>query len=303
MKRMSRRIRNSLWIGSLSLVSAVSCDRSEKDAGEGEFAGPATDAVTFQPPTDGNSFENAPFSVLEGMEGPSLAFEEVGAREFRELTPEERAALEQLIEEFRQNPERRAEILEEIEASYYGAEVLPLIREIFGLGDEDLNLQAVEILAGNTSPEVLPVLEEALKQPSEDVQLSAVYASSQVRDEALVQFLSRAFENESEAVRLTGLDVLENQTANNRFKVYDAAMGSSHSDVQMAAIGALEMESSPDSIEIAIKGMESSDPEVRAEAQFSLEFQLDQTFQSAAQAREWWAKNRSKFDQDLIPKE
>lgn len=281
-----------------------SCSRESEDNDDSENT--ASDApVTFQGNLgEGNSFNNAPNKTMAEMPTAGSAFNlESEAREFSELSDEQKAALQSLIEEFRKDPNRRAEILEEIESNYYGAEILSLVREIMGMGDESTTVQALEMLGGNTSPDIIPVLDQALGNSSEDVRLAAVYAASQVRDESFVEFIGKSFEDKSESVRLTGLDLLENQTKQNRFKVYDKAMTSSQSDVNMAAVMSLEIESNIDSIDILIKGMESPDPDVRLEAATSLEFQLDQNFESAKQAKDWWTKNRNRYDEDLFPKD
>ncbi|MCB1230800.1 MAG: HEAT repeat domain-containing protein [Verrucomicrobiae bacterium] len=281
---------------------AVACSRNDRETDSEIDSGQPV--VTFGgKPTNGDALSLPSGQPIDGI-GFDLSLDtDLEAREFSELSPEAKAELQKLIADFHQYPNRRSEILEQIESDYYGKEILPLIREILGMGDESLSLQAVEALAGNTSPDVIPVLDSALKNSSEEVRLSAILAASQVRDEAFVGFIGKAFNDTAESVRLTSLDVLENQTRNNRLKIYDVAMDSAYSDVNMAAIVALEMEASPDSIEILIKGLDSPNADVRAEAQVSLEFQLDQTFDTAAQAREWWTKNRNRYDQELFLKE
>lgn len=227
------------------------------------------------------------------------------ARDFATLTEEGKNALTQLMAEFWQteDPDRRSAILEEIEASRYGEELLAFVAKLLGLKDESTRLRAVELLAGNTAAAILPILDRALADPSEAVRMSAVAAVAQVRDDAVVGYLGKVFEDASENVRLAGLDVLESQTQDRKLKVLGRALQATHSDVQTAAIGALQLESTPQSVEVLFDALDASDREVRQEAQFSIDFLVDREFSSAAEARTWWKENKEKFDRDLVLKE
>lgn len=227
------------------------------------------------------------------------------ARDFEHLKEEAENALTQLMAEFwhTENPDRRSAILEEIEASHYGEELLAFVAKLLGLKDESLRLRAVDLLAGNTAAAILPILEGALADPSEAVRMNAVAAVAQVRDDAVVGYLGKVFEDGSENVRLAGLDVLENQTQDRKLKVLGRALQATHSDVQTAAIGTLQLESTAQSVEVLFDALDAADPEVRHEAQFSIDFLVDREFSSADEARTWWIENKDKFDRDLVLKE
>jgi hypothetical protein len=227
------------------------------------------------------------------------------AREFVNLSDEEKKALDRLEEEFWQTKDesRRLEILDQIEASYYGREVLTLAEKILALGDETLGRQAVGLLAGNDSPDIIPILEKTLGDASETIRSDAATAAGQVRDDAVVGFLGKVFEDSSSDVALAGLRTIGDQTQTRKLKILARALQSTYSDVQTSAISDLQLESTPRSVEVLFSALDSPDPEVRDQARFSLDFMLDHEFQSAAAAQAWWETNKGRFDNDLVPKE
>lgn len=226
-------------------------------------------------------------------------------RDFNALSDEEKAALQRLVEEFWRSgePDRRAEILDEIEASFYSEEILAFVEKILGLEDESLRQRAVALLAGNTAASILPVLAKALADSSSAVRIDAVGAVAQVRHDAVVEFLGKAFADREAAVRHAGFDVLEDQTQNRKLKVLGRALQAPHADVQTAAIGQLQVESTRASVEVLFDALDAGDPEVRADARFAIDFLVNQEFSSAAEARAWWTSNKSKFGEDLVPSE
>lgn len=226
-------------------------------------------------------------------------------RSFSELSPDDLAAFRKLESEFRSTPDagRRAAILEEIAGSSYGPEAVALAQQAMNLGDDALTLQAIDLLAGNTSASILPALETALENPSPSIRQQAVLAANQVRDDAVIPFFGKVFGDRDPSVRMSGFNALDEQSVDRRIKVFGQAMEAPTADVQVFAVGSLQVESTPRSIETLIPALDSPSSELRAEARFSLEFQLGQDFPNAAAAKAWWAANKQKFDNDLAPRE
>ena len=240
--------------------------------------------------------------------GAPIAFPSPGqavARDFHVLSEEEIARLTRLEEEFWKTAdlERRRQILEEVGDSLYGGETLAFLSRVLDLGDEDLSAQAVEMLSGNTAADILPVLEKALRSKSEGVRASAAVAVGQVRDDRVVPFLGKVFDDPAVNVRHSGLNVLDAQPVERKLKILGRALEAAFADVQTVAIGLLEAESTPQGLEVLFQGLDAPDPAVRREAQFSIDFLIDQEFRSSAEARGWWQQNRTKFDKDLTRKE
>ncbi len=227
------------------------------------------------------------------------------AREFSVLSDADNTALKRLTDEFWSTAAqaRRVEILEEIESSFYGAAVLPLVANVIALRDETLSMRALEMLAGNVSAAILPVLDSALNDQSEEVRWAAINAVTQVRDEAVVEFLVRGFEDSSADVRLAGLNVIDEQTMERKLRILARALQATHADVQMGAIDALQVEMTPRSVEVMFAALDATDPKVRELARFSIDFMVDREFSTAAEARAWWAENKRKFDSDLTLKQ
>lgn len=225
------------------------------------------------------------------------------AWEFTQLSDEQKADFERLLEEFRRDPARRHEIVERISDTFRGVDQVAFAREVLALGDAELSLTVVEMLSGNTSSSILPALHDALKSPDEHVRLAAAAAAAHVTHPDAVDFFAQVFNDSSENVRITGLHAIDEQRPVQRLNILDHALRSPHGDVQIGAIVDLQVESSQKSLEVMFQALDSPISDVREEAQFVIDFMIDQEFPSAAAARAWWKENRAKFDNDLVPLE
>lgn len=307
-----------LWALLLSLAVCLSaCGRKENTEASRE-AEARNFSATPQPARDPGVDATAPKSAAakainlkgatpqlspDALPGfPSLVHE---AREFSALSDQARKDFEVLQRQFWDDAssDRRLEIIDEVEASCYGEQLLAFAEKLMAMEDESLRVRAVELLAGNTTSEIIPILEKALRDPSDEVRSAAVAAVGQVRDDAVVGFLGKAFEDENPNIRLSGLNVIDAQTEERKLKIFARALEATAVDVQTAAVGALEVESTPRSVEVMFTGLDAADPSVRNEARFSIDFLLDHEFSTAAEARAWWSENKHKFNHDLTPKE
>ena len=163
-----------------------------------------------------------------------------------------------------------------------------------------MRARAVELLAGNTSPEVLNLLYAAASDREPSVRAEAYYAAGNIRDPRLVAFLENGFRDESGEVRWAAMAVAESSPERSRLEAYHRALSAPYTDVALAASDGLEMEGSHRGLEILFSALDSPNQEVREQAQWSVEWMIDQPFGDSAEARAWWAANRKFYDEDLV---
>ncbi|QJE98287.1 hypothetical protein [Luteolibacter luteus] len=229
----------------------------------------------------------------------------VEAREFRQLSDPERAALEALISAYKaaEDHSERDRILDRIEDGFYGQEVLGLALLVFEnrdrFGVSQVN-RVTTILAGNTSPQILPVLKVAYDRASDAEKARLLMAAARVEGDGLPEFVARGFEDNSSNVRFAAFDVVDHQDPRMKKVLLLAALRSSKSDVALAGLGELEVDATPDSLPIIMEGLSSRNSEVREETRGTLQFLLDEEFRDSEAAAQWWQQNRHRFDRNLI---
>ncbi len=271
----------ALLAGALSVVSCKPRTPETKgpEAGEVPPARPAT--ITGLPSLDG-------FSAASRQ-----------AREFEEEASDS-GALKALTDRFWKHPGEREAILERLEAEFYTRDLLPFLQELVKSGNDEWVGHAIDLLAGNTSGEILQVLESCLGHREEEVRLAAVSAASQVRTGDLPGFLEKAFRDLSPAVRLSFFHEQEGQTDALLMRVYEKALAAPHQDVRDAGMSELELMSNPRALEVLFGALDSPYAETREEARATIDFLIEQEFDSASAARAWWQANRRRFSADLV---
>lgn len=268
--------------------------------GLGRWASPRDSPEPAASPVDGKVMP------VPGVGFPMAGAAELPARrEFRPLEERDRDVFAARVREFHAAKEdaARLAVLDEIEASCYGDEVLTLTRAILAAPADEigsgLRSRAIRMLAGNSSAEILPVLALAREEPGDALRIQAVMAALRVEGAELEDFIAAAFEDRAAGVRFAGLDVVDHQKVEVRERLFARAMLSPRADVALAGLGELETDATAASIPLIVKGLSAPSDEVRAETRITLEFILDEVFQTEEQASEWWHRNRLRFDREL----
>lgn len=179
--------------------------------------------------------------------------------------------------------------------------------------DKDNRIEAIEELYGFDISQVLPVIEIAIKDKDSDVRLSAVSIleesiSSQehtteffiIADRNVKPLISKALSDNNEDVRTAAFMAAENLPLTIRLDILKTAITSEYIDVKQEAISQLTDLSTPAAFEILILGLRYIDPELKEDIDFATDFMISQEFNSYEDARKWWAKNKYRFDENLV---
>ena len=251
-------------------------------------------------------------STAESTENPVSSLEQripkipATSREFTKLSTADREKLALLCRSFREakaDAERLA-ILDDIEAGCLGREFIDLARPIFETPkspqSREVRQRVLSLLSGNVSTEILPVLDLARRHGDEAQRTLAVQAAAQVRDPQVEAFIASFFVDQEKNVRLAALEVAGKQPAGTRERLFSRAMQSREQDVALAGLAELEVDASTATLPQIFEGLAAPNPEVREETRRTLEFMLDQSFDTPQAAATWWNANRHRFDAQLI---
>lgn len=187
-------------------------------------------------------------------------------------------------------------------AAQQDLELIPILQQAMLSGDVDVCRQATQMLAGYQSPAILPALEQAFGIPDEFTRLAALAPIENINDPRTVGLLSMAFNDPAEDVRTRAMEIVNNQPESLQLIALQAAIAAPHPDVSKEAVTMLQLRGDKAGVSALIAGLNHPDPEVRSETKDALQFLIDQEFDTAAQAENWWSANQNRFDDNLFEK-
>jgi HEAT repeat protein len=161
---------------------------------------------------------------------------------------------------------------------------------------------AISLLDGYEDPAIIPAVEKALKNENDEVRTAAVELLNNINDPVVQNPLALALNDPSEDVRAAALDILEMQD-DVQTDILAGGIGSPYEDVKDVILSMLEDKGDQKSVDILINGLKDQNPDFRESVSDTLEFLLDEKFDSYEKAAAWWEKNKSKFDAELSPLE
>jgi HEAT repeat protein len=201
---------------------------------------------------------------------------------------------------------------------------------------DDERLDLISDLFGSTHPLVLEIVYRELDNPNEEVRLEALDLLSEFQNEDVFDNLSKALDDKSAEVREAAIDILDdieikggsnyeadllakgiNDKSEDvrdaalsvlgdkpRFEletIAESAIASKYPEVKEEVLSNLALNPSMNGVEIMMKGLLDKNQDFKEDVQFELEVITDQEFDSYEEAKEWWDKNKSNFEDEFEP--
>lgn len=165
--------------------------------------------------------------------------------------------------------------------------------------DGNVALAGIELVQGCKSPEVLPVVVKAMSHPSEEVRQAAVNMLSDINDPQTGDLLAAALSDESENIRDAAFDIARYKDEQIQFKVLETGISSPYSDTKEESVAMLENMGGHRAVDILIEALRDKDAKFCEEVTSAISMLIDKEFGSYEEAKNWWAKNKDKYDEDL----
>jgi len=165
--------------------------------------------------------------------------------------------------------------------------------------DGKVALAGIELLQGCKSPEVLPVVVKAMSHPDEEVRRTAVGILSDINDPQTGDLLVTALSDESEDIRGVALDVTKYKDEQVQFKVLEKGISCPYGDTKEESVAMLESMGGHRAVDILIEALRDKDAEFREKVTSAISTLIDKEFASYEEAKDWWEKNRDKYDEVL----
>lgn len=198
--------------------------------------------------------------------------------------------------------ERKTELLGSLSdmAMDQDPRVIKVVQAAVADKDANVALAAVELLQGYETPDILPAVTQAMTHPNEDVRQTALSLLLDIEDPRISKVLSDAVLDESENIRSTALDEIKYKEKDIQFKVLETAISSPYNDTKEEAVFMLQYTGGPQAVDILIEGLRDQNADFREEASSAISTLVDKEFTSYQEAKSWWKKNKSKYDEDLV---
>ncbi len=173
------------------------------------------------------------------------------------------------------------------------------------LDDPDLEVAraAIELLENYNTPEILPAVERALSIVDDQIRTDALMSLSGIDNAEVCELLIQALGDNSKNVRATALKVASEHSDRIELGVLEKGIVSSYVDVKYASAWLLQDRSDHSGIEILFGGLKDTNPEFREEVNETLNFLINQEFETYDEAITWWGENKNNYDNELFEKD
>jgi HEAT repeat protein len=178
--------------------------------------------------------------------------------------------------------------------------VIEIVRKLLDHPNIEVRAQALTVLDGHEAPGIVAVAEQAMKDRDTDIRLLALEVVEGIQAPAMEGLLLRSLNDADPAVKQLALQVSLSQPGPVRHRALLAASAAPQPEIALASLAVMEAEVTKGFIPSFIDALGHSSPEVREVSRDFLALSLHHTFDSAAQARQWWATHQHRFSNDLV---
>jgi HEAT repeats len=180
----------------------------------------------------------------------------------------------------------------------------PLIARALQCPDREVRLRAVDLLvAAKDNPSILQLLGTAQSDPDMEVRREAAVAlaNSPLKDN-LTPYLLRGASDMDPEVREASIQAAWSLTPEQRDGFIAQSVNSSEPDVSSAAFDMLQHERSAKTVALLLNVYATNDTTRIQQANQVMSGLVDQTFDNAAEAAEWWRDHQGDYNDDLSAK-
>ena len=179
--------------------------------------------------------------------------------------------------------------------------VIGVVQKALDDPDPEVGRAAIKLLEDYEIPEILPVVEQALDVKDEETRMEALTPLSGINDPQVAELLIRALGDTSKGVRSAALEVIDEHSDHLiKLTVMEKGITSPYDDVKYEVASLLEDRSDHSAVEILIEGLKDTDADFREEINETLDFLIEEEFETYEEARAWWIDNKDNYDDELF---
>lgn len=181
--------------------------------------------------------------------------------------------------------------------------ILEIVNRELDNPNEEIRLEALELLSEFGNEDIFNVLFKALNDKSANIREAAIDLLDTVEIQGgsniEADLLAKGVSDKSEDVRDVALSILSDKPKFEMEIVAETAIKSSYIEVKEEILGELNTNPTMNGVEIIISAMQDKNSEFRDSVRDTLEDITDQEFATYEDALDWWNQNSSKFQEEF----
>lgn len=181
--------------------------------------------------------------------------------------------------------------------------ILEIVDQELDNPDEEVRLEALELLDEFESEDIYPTLTKAMDDDSKEVRELAMEMVDTVYvpggNDASAELICRGLNDKSEDVRDAAVNLLSDRPLYELEVVASEGIKSKHPEIKDDVLSELASRPSIRGVDIMIEGLLDKNEEFRTDVKDELEMIVDREFKSYRQAKEWWKKNQDKYEDEF----
>ncbi len=199
------------------------------------------------------------------------------------------------------DPDGKIEILDSL-ALISNKKILDLVYKALDDPDDDVRIAAAQLLEDFDSSAIIPAVAKALDDKNEEVRLIAVNSLDNVDSPEATNLLVKGIGDGSEDVRDAVFFVLADRDSGTKEAILGEAINSKFPDVKERVPDLAIDTPSHKTMEMLIGALQDNDEEFKAEVVSIINFFVSEDFENYEEAKDWWAQNKDRFDEELFEK-
>lgn len=199
------------------------------------------------------------------------------------------------------NADEKIDILDSL-ALISNKKILDLIYKALDDPSDDVRIAAAQLLEDFDSNAIIPAVSKALDDKNEEVRLIAMNALDDVDSPEATNLLVKGIGDGSEDVRDAVFFVLADRDSGTKEAILGEAINSKFQDVKERVPDLAIDTPSHKTMEMLIGALQDKDEEFKEEIISIINFFVSEDFNTYEEAKNWWAQNKDKFDEELFEK-
>ncbi|HCE42343.1 MAG TPA: hypothetical protein DET40_02200 [Lentisphaeria bacterium] len=180
--------------------------------------------------------------------------------------------------------------------------LLELVYKALEDPSDDVRFAAAQQLDKFEANAVIPAISKALVDRNEEVRMLAVFALGEADVPETAKLLAKGVGDDSEDVRRAVFSIAFSKDTATREAVIEQAVASQYQDVKESLIDLAVDTPSHGTVETLMRALRDGDEDLKKGIFATFEIFFSEEFKTSDDARKWWAKNRDRFNEELVEK-
>ncbi len=199
------------------------------------------------------------------------------------------------------NSDEKVIILYEL-ALNSNSKVLELVYKALEDPSDDVRIAAAQLLSNFDANSVIPAISKALDDKNDEVRLLSMQVLGDADAPETGKLLARGVSDNSENVRNAVFSSVSGKDIPTKEAVLGEAIRSEFQDVRGKIVELAVETRSHRTVEMLLGALKDNDEELGKEIFAVMTVFFSEEFKTSGEARNWWAKNKGRFDNELFEK-